>query len=186
MCLQAPSLFLALPAELRLQIYDGVVHLLVDCQVGWYPSSQPEPALSMPWLNLMLVCKTITEELRRHLHTGNTIYELDMHNLEKKHRTIADEVTWRRIPCPPGSVRTLQANLFLHFQTHLWGDGGPHAILSQLYQVLNRFVHNGPLLARRSPLVNHIHLSTLIGMRILFSKYRNIHDITSASLRNGP
>ncbi|KAJ7266998.1 hypothetical protein B0H12DRAFT_1099126 [Mycena haematopus] len=35
-------------------------------------------------------------------------------------------------------------------------------ILSALHQVLNCFIHNGPLLARASPLVEHIRLNTLI------------------------
>ncbi|KAF7351181.1 hypothetical protein MSAN_01549000 [Mycena sanguinolenta] len=180
MCLQSPSLLLGLPTELRLQIYDGVVHLPIDCQVAGRPSSKlqqpalPAPVLSISWLSLMLVCKTITEELRDYLlASGNTTYELDIDTLDKRH-IIADTVTWRQIPCPPRSVRRLQANLVLHFRTRFWGDGGPAPILSQLYQVLNRFIHNGPLLARQTPLVNHIHLDTLIGMfcpLVISSKY---------------
>ncbi|KAF7351183.1 hypothetical protein MSAN_01549200 [Mycena sanguinolenta] len=159
MCLQSPSLLLGLPTELRLQIYDGVVHLPIDCRVAtgdshrqhalWRqpPAAQLAPVLTIPWFSLMLVCKTITEELRDYLYTsGNTTYELEIDNTDLK---------W-------GSVRILQANLALHFGTGFWGCGGPNPILSQLYQVLNRFIHNGPLLARRSPLVNHIHLNTLI------------------------
>ncbi|KAF7344615.1 hypothetical protein MSAN_01943800 [Mycena sanguinolenta] len=169
MCLQSPSLLLGLPTELRLQIYDGVVHLPIDCPVVRLPSSQqpaqPVPVLAISWFSLMLVCKTITEELRDYLHTsGNTTYELEIDNTDpkQKQRSIAKTVTWRRIPCPPSSVRILQANLVLHFGTGFWGCGGPNPILSQLYQVLNRFIHNGPLLARRSPLANHIRLNTLI------------------------
>ncbi|KAF7344624.1 hypothetical protein MSAN_01944700 [Mycena sanguinolenta] len=171
MCLQTPSLLLGLPTELRLQIYDGVVHLPIDCEVARRPSSQqpgpaqPAPVLSIPWLSLALVCKTITEELRDYLHTsGNTTYELEIDNTDpkQKQRSIPKTVTWRRIPCPPSSVRTLKANLVLHFGTRFWGCGGPMPILSQLYQVLNHFIHNGPFLARQSPLVNRIHLSTLI------------------------
>ncbi|KAF7351218.1 hypothetical protein MSAN_01552900 [Mycena sanguinolenta] len=167
MCLQPLSLLLGLPTELRLQIYDEVVLLPLDCQVATgRPSSrqpvQAAPTLSISWFSLTLVCKTITEELRDYLLTsGNTTYELDIDNLDKR-RIIADTVTWRQIPCPPSSVRTLQANLVLHFRTGFGGCGGPAPILSQLYQVLNRFIHNGPLLSRQSPLVSHIHLSTLI------------------------
>ncbi|KAJ6487945.1 hypothetical protein C8R45DRAFT_262011 [Mycena sanguinolenta] len=165
MCLQAPSPLLGLPTELRLQIYEAVVDLPVDCQVARRnrnkPPVQAAPALPIPWLSLMLVCKTITEELR-HLHTST--YELELDNLDKRYRRrrIADEVTWRRISCPPSRVRTLQANLVLHIGTKFWGCGGPCAILSELYQVLNCFIHNGPSLIRATPLVNHIHLSTLI------------------------
>ncbi|KAJ6487941.1 hypothetical protein C8R45DRAFT_1213922 [Mycena sanguinolenta] len=165
MCLQPPSLFLGLPTELRLQIYDGVVHLPLEVprRIHKQPPGQAAPPLPIPWLSLMLVCKTMAEELRHHLYTsGNTTYELEINNLQGKHRSIAGEVTWQRIPCPPSSVRTLQATLVLHFVTMFWGCGGPNAILSQLYQVLNRFIHNGPLIVRGNPLPKHIHLSTLI------------------------
>ncbi|KAJ7816934.1 hypothetical protein B0H14DRAFT_1390934 [Mycena olivaceomarginata] len=46
--------------------------------------------------------------------------------------------------------------------TKLWGSGGPMPILSQLYQVLNSFIHRGPFLARESPLGRHIRLDALI------------------------
>ncbi|KAF7351219.1 hypothetical protein MSAN_01553000 [Mycena sanguinolenta] len=136
MCSQAPSLFLGLPTELRLRIYEAVFDSPLDCQVTRRIRNKPPahtvPALPVPWLRLMLVCKAITEELR-HLHTSrNTTYELEIDNLDKRHR-IADEVTWRRIPCPPSSIRTLQANLTLHVGTTFWGDGGPMPLLSELY-----------------------------------------------------
>ncbi|KAJ6488006.1 hypothetical protein C8R45DRAFT_1213964 [Mycena sanguinolenta] len=166
MCLQAPSLFLGLPTELRLQIYDGVVHLPLDCQVArrirGQPPAQAAPALPIPWLSLMLVCKTITEELRHLKASEDTTYELDIDLDNSAYGSIAKTVTWRRIPCPPSSVRTLQANVALHFGTYFWGDGGPTPILSQLYQVLNCFIHNGPLLVRGNPLLKCIRLSTLI------------------------
>ncbi|KAF8187035.1 hypothetical protein K438DRAFT_1973214 [Mycena galopus ATCC 62051] len=164
-----PSFLLDLPAELRLQIYDAVLDLPLDCKVASWarkPSKQPAPAvpahLSIPWLSLMLVCKEIASELEHHVHTsGNTTYELEVDNLQNR-RSIADEVTWRRVPCPPSSVRTLQATLTFTSITKFWGDGGPMPILSALYQVLNCFIHNGPVLSRRSPLDKHTHLDALI------------------------
>ncbi|KAJ6487946.1 hypothetical protein C8R45DRAFT_261995 [Mycena sanguinolenta] len=167
MPLRSPSIFLGLPAELRLQIYDAVASLPLDCQLARsIRSQQPEQRaapsfLPISWLNLMLVCKTITEELRHHVHaSGNTTYEIELDNLHEQY-SMADKVTWRQIPCPPRSVRTLRANLVLRFGTGFGADGGPLPILSDLYQVLNCFIHNGPLLARATPLVKHIHLNTL-------------------------
>ncbi|KAF8138073.1 hypothetical protein K438DRAFT_1996397 [Mycena galopus ATCC 62051] len=162
-----PSLLLDLAAELRLQIYDAVLDLPLDCKVArWKPSKQPAqtvPArLPIPWLSLMLVCKEIANELEHHIHaSGNTTYELEVDNLQSR-RSIAGKVTWRQIPCPPSSARTLQAAVTFTSNTRFWGDGGPMPILSELYQVLNCFIHNGPMLSRRSPLDKHIHLDALI------------------------
>ncbi|KAJ7203170.1 hypothetical protein B0H12DRAFT_1243859 [Mycena haematopus] len=117
---------------------------------------------SIPWLSLLLVCKTIANELRYHVHTsGNVAYELEVDNLQCRY-SIAHDVTWRRIPCPPSSVRILRADLVFNLETRFWGAGGPMSILSELYQLLNCFIHNGPLLVRGSPLVKHLHLESLI------------------------
>ncbi|KAJ6487989.1 hypothetical protein C8R45DRAFT_995103 [Mycena sanguinolenta] len=168
---RSPSSFmLDLPSELRLQIYDAVVDLPLHCEVARrqrkaFTTAEPRSAvrtsLSMPWLSLVLVCKTIANELQHHVQTsGNTAYQLEIDNLESQY-SIAQTVTWRQIPCPPSSARTLQADLIFDLKTRFWGAGGPNPILSELYQVLNCFIHNGPLLARQSPLVKHIHLDTL-------------------------
>ncbi|KAF8138076.1 hypothetical protein K438DRAFT_1996399 [Mycena galopus ATCC 62051] len=149
-----PCLFLGLPCELRLQIYDAVVSLpLGDCQVARQsrkpikPPARATPArLPISWLSLML---------------------LEVDNLGSRYG-IADKVTWHQIPCPPSGVRTLEAELVLNLMTRLWGCGGPNPILSQLYQVLNCFIHNGPLLVKGSPLLQHIHLETLsLRIRVL-------------------
>ncbi|KAF7351188.1 hypothetical protein MSAN_01549800 [Mycena sanguinolenta] len=171
---QSPSSFmLNFPSELRLQIYDAVVDLSLDCRVARRErkafTMQPTPnrdtisaSLSIPWLNLALVCKTIANELQHHVQTsGNTAYQLEIDNLESQY-SIAQTVTWLRIPCPPSNASVLQADLVFDLKTRFWGAGGPNPILSELYQVLNCFIHNGPLLVRRSPLAKHIHLDTLI------------------------
>jgi hypothetical protein len=177
------SRLLDLAPELRLQIYDAVVALPLDCQVARRKPSQQlasdaarapkSDRLPIPWLDLMLVCKLIASELQHHVQTSenrdSTTYEIALDNLKrpgiadkKRHRGIADELTWRRIPCPPGQVRTLHAELTLSLMTQLWGSGGPMPILSQLYQVLNSFIHRGPFLVKESPLGRHIHLDALI------------------------
>ncbi|KAF8135984.1 hypothetical protein K438DRAFT_1786611 [Mycena galopus ATCC 62051] len=171
------SLFLDLPTELRLQIYDAVVDLPLDCKVDRLkPCKQPtetapppdntisptKQCLCIPWLGLLLVCKTISNELQHHVRTsGNTTYKLEVDN-PRTYYSISNTVTWRRIPCPPSSVRTLEAKLALTSDTRFWGDGGPLGILSALYQVLNCFIHNGPVLSRESPLCGHLHLNILV------------------------
>ncbi|KAF8135994.1 hypothetical protein K438DRAFT_1997038 [Mycena galopus ATCC 62051] len=169
--LQPPGLFLNLPAELRQKIYDAVLDLPLDSQVARRKpkelrTAQGSPAqdsdrLLIPWLSLMLVCKTFASEVHYHVHaSGNTTYELEVDNLERDH-ILAHKVTWRQIPCPPRSARTLHTRLELSSRTWYWA-GGPLPVLSGLYQVLNCFIHNGPLLARKTPLSKHIHLETLI------------------------
>ncbi|KAJ7816940.1 hypothetical protein B0H14DRAFT_2602316 [Mycena olivaceomarginata] len=152
------SPLLCLPPELRLQIYDAVLVLPVDFDVRNQPAqATPGALLPVPWLSLMLVCKTIAHELQHHVQTStNTMYELKV-DCSRRLAT-----TWRQIPCPPSRARSLQVELCLGWNTRFWGDGGPMPILSALYQVLNCFIHNGPFLDRRSPLDKHIHLDALI------------------------
>ncbi|KAF8138080.1 hypothetical protein K438DRAFT_1996403 [Mycena galopus ATCC 62051] len=163
-----PGHLLGLPCELRLQIYDA---LPLDCELCRprrrkfaKKRSEREPPLAIPWLALILVCKTIADELR-HVYTstsGNTAYHLEVDNLRNSY-SLAHMVTWRRIPCPPSSVRTLQVDLLLNMASRFWSSGGPsQTILGDLVDVLNHFIHNGPLLLRRLPLRQHIHLDTLI------------------------
>ncbi|KAF8138074.1 hypothetical protein K438DRAFT_725594 [Mycena galopus ATCC 62051] len=171
MSLSSASSLLSLPGELRLQIYDAVVDLPLDCKVVRQnpPKRQAAPipdiqvdGLRVSWLSLVLVCKTIANELQYHIcASGNTTYKLEVNNAESQ-RSITEIVTWRRIPCPPSSARNLQADLDLDLKTRFWGAGGPNPILSELYQVLNCFIHNGPVLARKTPLGTHIHLDMLI------------------------
>ncbi|KAJ6488015.1 hypothetical protein C8R45DRAFT_995247 [Mycena sanguinolenta] len=165
------SLLLDLPCELRLQIYDAVADLpVVNGPVARRTTQKPRKnpgrstttRLSIPWFCLTLVCKTIASEMQHHvLASGNRTYTLEVDNLED-YRILADKVTWRRIPCSPSDVRALRADLVLNYATHCWGCGGPMPILSHLYQVLNCFIHNGPVLTRRRPLATHIHLDALI------------------------
>ncbi|KAJ7816937.1 hypothetical protein B0H14DRAFT_2843706 [Mycena olivaceomarginata] len=174
--MSSQSCLLDLPPELRGQIYDAVIALPLDCQIARQTHRREQQTdaataadtdrLPIPWLDLMLVCKLIAKELHHHVHrdaSGNTTYKLEVVNLtSSRGRGIAKKVTWRQIPCLPSWVRTLQAELVLISGTQFWGNGGPNAILSQLYQVLNSFIHRGPLLVRQSPLCSNIHLDTLI------------------------
>ncbi|KAF8138075.1 hypothetical protein K438DRAFT_725573 [Mycena galopus ATCC 62051] len=170
------SLLLGLPTELRLKIYDDVVDLPLDCKVDRRkPRTETAPppdntgvsptrqCLCIPWLDLLLVCKTIANELQHHVRTsGNTTYKLEVDNPRTYYNLSNTAVTWRRIPCPPSSVRTLEAKLAFTSDPRFWGGGGPLGILSALYQVLNCFIHNGPVLSRGSPLCEHLHLNMLV------------------------
>lgn len=129
----------------------------------------PTDHLPIPWLSLMLVCKIIANELRHHIYSaaGNTTYHLEVDNLQNQY-AISHRVAWRRIPCPPSCVRTLHADLVFDLNTMFWASDGPMPVLTELYQVLNCFIHKGPLLPRRSPLDRHIHLDTLICMSCCF------------------
>ncbi|KAF7351197.1 hypothetical protein MSAN_01550700 [Mycena sanguinolenta] len=163
------SVLLDLPRELRLQIYDALADLLLDCRVDRTRQKvrtklatvrSATTRLPIPWLSLMLVCKTISNEMQYHIR-GYTTYILEAKNFVSV-QTLADRVTWRGIPCPPSNVRTLEANLYLSLMTHCWATTMPTPVVSDLYQVLNCFIHNGPVLTRRRPLTTHIHLNTLI------------------------
>ncbi|KAF8138079.1 hypothetical protein K438DRAFT_1996402 [Mycena galopus ATCC 62051] len=164
-----PSYLLSLPCELRLQIYDA---LPLDCQVRRptrYTRSACEPPLALPWLALMLVCKTIADELRNHVRaSANTTCHLEVDNVMDWESGDLSAVAWRQIPCPPSSVHTLQAELVFSLASHVsvccWNEGYGRPILDDvdLCSVLNHFIHNGPLLIRRRPLREHIHLDTLI------------------------
>ncbi|KAJ7846039.1 hypothetical protein B0H14DRAFT_963450 [Mycena olivaceomarginata] len=181
-----PSLFRSLPSELRLQIYDAVVDLPLDCRVARRTFelkrpkrlAAPTDRLPIPWLSLMLVCKIIANELRHHIYSvaGNTTYHLEVDNLQNQY-AISHRVTWRRIPCPPSCVRTLHADLVFDLNTMFWASDGPMPVLTELYQVLNCFIHKGPLLPRRSPLDRHIHLGTLILQVRVIDKRRMPNDV---------
>ncbi|KAF8186973.1 hypothetical protein K438DRAFT_1973162 [Mycena galopus ATCC 62051] len=123
-----PSLLLDLPAELRLKIYDAVLDLPLDCKVVRHrPGRKPHPYQTSKSM-------TIANELQYYVHaSANTTYKLEVNNLERRN-SLVNEVTWREIPCPPSSARTLQATLVFDSSTRFWGNGGPNPILSQLYQ----------------------------------------------------
>ncbi|KAF8187028.1 hypothetical protein K438DRAFT_1765177 [Mycena galopus ATCC 62051] len=162
-----PSHFLSLPCELRLQIYDAVP---LNCQVSrpvrrkikkTLTKLEAEPPLPVPWLSLMLVCKTIADELRNYVHASlNTTYHLEVNNLKNWHWITM--ITWRRIPCPPSCARKLHVDLIFNTATRFGASGGSEPILGDLLCILNHFIHNGPVLDRKHPLRKHIRLNTLI------------------------
>ncbi|EME44950.1 hypothetical protein DOTSEDRAFT_43389 [Dothistroma septosporum NZE10] len=170
---------LGLPRELRLEIYQHVFSLDISHRIlhQWRDTHTAEQGfksvpdlnegpLSIPWLQLMLTCKTIALELRALMREpsfleqhNNGTYTLDL-EATRGGMTLG-ATTWRHIPCAPGQVRCLEAfyNASRGFQA--WGVGGPHGITSGLYQTLNHFVHCGPRFDSAHILSIPMHLKEL-------------------------
>ncbi|USW51943.1 hypothetical protein Slin15195_G052620 [Septoria linicola] len=169
-----------LPRELRLQIYQHVFALNLDCTIleAWkdehtlahgfrsVPELNPDARLVVPWVNLMLTCKDFAIELRSYMDEKafleseqNTTWSLDLE--AKRGGMTLGYTTWRRIPCHPKDLRVLEASYNTKRGFQAWGDGGPHGITSGLYQTLNSVVHCGPRFDCTSLLEVPIHLAEL-------------------------
>ncbi|KAF7194596.1 hypothetical protein HII31_04102 [Pseudocercospora fuligena] len=172
--------FLGLPRELRLQVYQHVFDLDLDCIIldCWrdthtqnhgfksVPDLNVESKLIIPWLNLMLTCKTFAVELRAAMRENrfadtkrNVTWMLDL-EATRGGMTLGT-TSWQRIPCPPDQVQILEAyyNASRGFQA--WGVGSPHGITSGLYQTLNHIIHCGPRFDSRHPLPKPMHIKEL-------------------------
>lgn len=176
---QNEASMLGLPRELRLQIYEEVFALDLDHTVlnEWKDTHSAEKGfvsipsltgqrLQIPWLNMMLTCRSIAYEIRaRMLESSflddpkNRTYILDLE--ATKGGITLGATTWRRLPCAPSQCHILQVyyNASRGFQA--WGDGGPHGITSGLYQNLNHLVHCGPRLDSRYLLPKPMHIKEL-------------------------
>ncbi|KAJ6487992.1 hypothetical protein C8R45DRAFT_995124 [Mycena sanguinolenta] len=118
--------------------------------------------LPIPWFSLMLVCKNIANEMQ-HYVLGRSTYTFSTIS-SSFDNTLAHCVFWQGIPCPPSSVRILEATLMLSCWTRCWwaGDDEPTPLISDLCRLVNSFTHKGPLVTRERPLGERIHLNTLI------------------------
>ncbi|KAK4623966.1 hypothetical protein CLAFUW4_06209 [Fulvia fulva] len=171
---------LGLPRELRLQIYQHVFDIDLHHKVllQWRDTHTAEHGfksvpdlnhgdkLTIPWLQLMLTCRTAAVELRALMQESsfleqhnNGTYTLDL-EATRGGMTLGP-TTWRHIPCAPSQVQCLEAyyNASRGFQA--WGVGGPHGITSGLYQTLNHFVHCGPRFDSERMLPKPSHLKEL-------------------------
>ncbi|KAJ6487998.1 hypothetical protein C8R45DRAFT_262922 [Mycena sanguinolenta] len=162
----APILFLDLPCELRLEIYDAVANLPVKCMM---PTVQMEDytvtRLPIPWFSLMLVCKTTASEMQQYVRERSTYTCFIPSPLTfSRFCSLSECLYWMWIPCPPSRVRTLQANLMLHPFMKCWSadDNEPTPLIHDLCKMLKTFIQNGPLVTRERPLTRRIHLDTLI------------------------
>jgi hypothetical protein len=178
---------LRISRELRYCIYDHVIHFDPPTDTVWDYRGRttfvktPGTNFSIPWVDLLLTCKAINEEITAFLDIQS--------NIDKEgHRTWILELAasgcrlqpalWRQIPCAPAKAEVLIANLNFTERTRFWGDGGPMPILRKLYQTLNQILHYGPALGRQVPLKQPLRLKTLV----LFAATGTSHEYVDAHL----
>ncbi|KAJ6488005.1 hypothetical protein C8R45DRAFT_930200 [Mycena sanguinolenta] len=95
-----PILFLDLPCELRLEIYDAVANLPLghgsDCWVRTFLPRREATHLPISWFNLILICKTIANEIQHHTrqHSTYSLYVTVDNSLNFD--TFASAVLWWR------------------------------------------------------------------------------------------
>lgn len=171
-----PSL-LGLPLDLRLHIYDHVCLVDINLDAGEHidlfhahvEGGTHARGHHLPWLELTLTCRTIGDEIRRHVGSFGLLADEDKRRTCEldlvcaKSGSRLSRATWRRLPCTPLQARRLMANIEKsEHPIRLWGDGGPSPLTGSLYQTLNRFIHCGPLLKAGRPLHRHAQLHGLI------------------------
>jgi hypothetical protein len=171
---------LRIPLEIRYSIYDLVIHFIPPSDTVWkykggYANGEfyttifkdADTSFSLPWVNLLLTSKVLSEELRAYMsrpsgvdkHT-KSCWELDIVAVQQGHLKTAQ---WRQLTCHPADVNTLVANIEFPDQRILfWGCGGPRPIVRQLYQSLNGILHYGPTFAGVHLLSQHLRLKTLV------------------------
>ncbi|KAI1328744.1 hypothetical protein F5Y16DRAFT_368576 [Xylariaceae sp. FL0255] len=180
---------LTIPREIRQSIYNLILRSDLNYTVievyrdiwlksGGFATSlthRPDDKLVVPWLNLLLTCKTINIDLTAWMNSPTILhdpayreYVLDIDGLARGTLSCA---TWRRIPCSPAQVKNITVNTRFSddrtkrsgslYRCKFWGNGGPMPVVRQLYQTLNLLLHNGPLLNRKSPLKQHLKLEAL-------------------------
>jgi hypothetical protein len=170
---------LTIPREIRYYIYDLVMHLSLSDETVWKYQhgfgnggfftriyKESETSFSLPWINLLTTCRTISKEMRLYMSPSSAV------DNPQKYSWILDIVAgqvqleaaqWRQISCPPTSVNTLVANIeFPGGRAQFRGDGGPMPILQQLYQTLNRVLHYGLNFGGHRHLSQHLRFKTLV------------------------
>lgn len=70
-------------------------------------------------------------------------------------------IAWKRIPCHPDSVCTLEVSLDSSQEFRAIGDGGLFGIVRSLYDALNLLIHCGPKFDPRRRLQQSIHLKEI-------------------------
>lgn len=174
---------LGLPTELRLRIYDFVIHsdlgykILKDVfhssdsngtQATPIPEEGPDFHSFITWLNLPLTCRHIALELQSYVtqcsaseHGHNRTYVMDFEVENHVGRAATRSLTWRRIPCKPAQVQNIVINVKHTTGTGPWTDGGAASLARALYQILNRVMHLGPRIFRTTLLSKHMEIQNL-------------------------
>lgn len=149
---------MGLPPELRLKIYGYVCHLNIDstilediehhCRRGTKATLIPNPKanlnISIPWLSLLLSCRTVHSELKSFMVEGtflgnplNRIYVLELEVYNKDKKKAIRKAVWRKLPCPPEHAEILNINVVTRTGEGPWTEGGPASLARAIYQILN-------------------------------------------------
>lgn len=162
-------------------VYDDVIRYDLDYEAvtrygdGWDRESgfsvvmyrRPNTTLILPWVNLLLTCKSINAELGAYMSSPvvlrdehNRTYSMDIRGSISG---VLKSLTWHKIPCSPSNVNTVLVNILFEPKLNYsnWDNGGPMPIVRQLYQTLNLLLHNGPILSRSRPLQHPLKLKKL-------------------------
>jgi hypothetical protein len=182
---------LKLPTEIRYKIYDKVARLDVDylLAAGFYGDNdykrigsamqlgttrifikKPNTTkLSIPWVQLRLSCKAFRDELKTYIDSGSFLKQktsraLVVDILAQQNLHHLETASLRRIPCQPQKYQVIVANLSLlgPDRHSLWGDYAPNRIVLELWHMLNRILHYGPVFTRRIPLAQPLKLKSLV------------------------
>lgn len=184
------SVLLALPAELRLKIWQYCCHLNVDCKVlddivhtcdgrsGTQALLVYNTAISLaaeiPWINLSLTCKAMASEIRSFITDkgylaadSNCTYiaDFNVHNDHGNHVTVRQairQLVWRTLPCKPIDVKRVVLNVNVCSGSGPWTDGGAATLARALFQIMNHLVHLGPTLRPKHPLPPRLKLKELV------------------------
>ena len=181
---EKPS-FVGLPTELRLKIYDYVIHADIDCVIlkdilhttgsnGTQAVLVPVPKQNLlchiPWLNLLLTCNRVAWEMRSHMAESSFLNEeknrtcvldLDVYHDSESSKPNR-HVTWRSLPCSPSDAQVLVMNVTGRGCPGPWTEGGAASLARALYQLLNHLLHKGPRIVTGHILPEHMVLRELI------------------------
>lgn len=135
---------LDLPVELRLAIYDVIIHLREDV-VGRQAAGKNRrhtrfdpPVYLTSWCALMLVCRQVASELRYHMaKMGSNTWVIE---LENGHASPVPKPVRRCLPCSPTHLRALRVN------TPLRAGSMPLTTALTLDRIISVLVRSGPLL----------------------------------------
>ena len=185
MSARAETTFLGLPTELRLKIYNYIIHADPECiilrdiqhvtgsngtQAVLLGNSKANLRSHLSWLDLQLTCSAIASEIRSYM-TGpsflnveeNCTYVLDLDVYNNSGSSKANRLaTWRSLPCHPADAKVLIVNVATRRGPAPWTEGGPASLARALYQIFNHLVHKGPKIVTTPLLPDHMRLRELI------------------------
>ena len=159
---------LALPAEIRLAIYDSVIHLKTDLLPAHNTKARKETTLLFttlylaPWCNFMLACREIAVELRdhmmKHVNGNQSVHNTWILELKGERGNTWFKPSHCILPCPPVNLKALRVEVPLHTGYPPW------ATALALDSIISRMVRSGPSLDMHKPWkvpmrVNELELS---------------------------